>query len=537
MSVNIRCRLCGVKCQEYLNISDKEEIYVKISCCLQITISKEDVLPKIICCACSSNLELSYDFFTKSQMAQLFLNELYGSITNEKQTTIEHTDNETQNLKTITKESIDCNKELLIHDDKSNVNEKTKEHDTKDQLSTLHSNPKKKKCEKLVVRQKKTDELVQITETQEENTIITSNIEKNTRENKLKIRKFNEVNKATTTSTDKLTYTTSVYNFCLPDVIQEYQWTCAICEDFNVNNFPELYQHYKALHNREPSFKCNICDKVYEVYASFIKHLKLHRDFNQYKCTTCNKTFSQKGILLSHQTVHSNERPHTCCKCGKSFKKYSSLQTHNKLHLPDDMKEKFICEFCKKQFSTKHTLIMHRRLHTGERNFMCDICGKSFTTKGSLVYHIAGHAEDKNFKCKECNKCFKTARVLNNHVILHSAIKPYQCDVCGKQFHVRRRLQDHHRIHTGDMPYKCEFCEKSFRFSGILTIHRRQHTGERPYICTDCLRSFTNWSNYNKHMKRIHHTGATNSEKNNKYKKKANGIEIKAANTESNINK
>lgn len=38
MSVNIRCRLCGVKCQEYLNIFDKEEIYVKISCCLQITV-------------------------------------------------------------------------------------------------------------------------------------------------------------------------------------------------------------------------------------------------------------------------------------------------------------------------------------------------------------------------------------------------------------------------------------------------------------------------------------------------------------------
>lgn len=38
MSVNIRCRLCGVKCQEYLNIFDEEEIYVKISCCLQITV-------------------------------------------------------------------------------------------------------------------------------------------------------------------------------------------------------------------------------------------------------------------------------------------------------------------------------------------------------------------------------------------------------------------------------------------------------------------------------------------------------------------
>lgn len=40
--------------------------------------------------------------------------------------------------------------------------------------------------------------------------------------------------------------------------------------------------------------------------------------------------------------------------------------------------------------------------------------------------------------------------------------------------------------------------------SYVSQTHRRQHTGERPYSCEECQHHFTNWPNYNKHMKRRH---------------------------------
>lgn len=114
---------------------------------------------------------------------------------------------------------------------------------------------------------------------------------------------------------------------------------------------------------------------------------------------------------------------------------------------------------------------------------------------------------------------------MKKHETVHTGAKPHQCAVCGRTFREKGTLREHHRIHTGAMPFTCEFCGKCFRFKGILTVsyyqiqshfarfnaiilqsqtHRRQHTGERPYSCLECQHHFTNWPNYNKHMKRRH---------------------------------
>ncbi|KAJ8933952.1 hypothetical protein NQ318_014954 [Aromia moschata] len=161
---------------------------------------------------------------------------------------------------------------------------------------------------------------------------------------------------------------------------------------------------------------------------------------------------------------------------------------HARSHLPAELKNRYQCDQCPKRFGTKPNLMAHKRIHTGVRDYTCDQCGKSFVQKGNLDNHLLTHTAARPFNCNICGKAFKTLVRLRKHGSVHSGLKPHQCDVCGRQFRERGTLKEHHRIHTGAMPFTCEFCGKCFR----------------PYSCNECQHHFTNWPNYNKHMKRRH---------------------------------
>lgn len=283
----------------------------------------------------------------------------------------------------------------------------------------------------------------------------------------------------------------------------QYPWTCSDCQE-GLPNADALKDHHSLVHDQPPKYVCAECPKMYTKYSTFVGHVRTHRDHLRFCCDVCGKWYGTSRAQEQHRASHYEQKPHTCTTCGKRFRVQSSLLVHARSHLPAEVKNKHQCDLCPKRFGTRPNLMAHKRIHSGIRDFTCDQCGKSFVQKGNLDNHMLTHTMARPFTCHTCGKAFKTAVRLRKHSSVHSGLKPHQCDVCGRQFRERGTLKEHHRIHTGAMPFTCEYCGKSFRFKGVLTTHRRQHTGERPYSCLECQHHFTNWPNYNKHMKRRH---------------------------------
>lgn len=286
---------------------------------------------------------------------------------------------------------------------------------------------------------------------------------------------------------------------------ESLDWFCSECGD-RMKNYLDLKNHCSVQHQTNSKFVCSECSRGFTKYLTFINHVKkTHRPILKYCCDICSCYFWNLKQLRKHRAGHSVEgENYNCDICGKGFTNSRTLLSHAKSHQPNYSKNKHSCDVCFKKFGTKPNLMAHKRIHLGVREYTCEQCGKSFVQKGNLDNHMLTHEPTRPFNCDTCGKSFKTQLRLNNHKSVHSGLKAHQCDVCGRQFREKGTLREHHRIHTGAMPFTCEYCGKRFRFKGVLTTHRRQHTGERPYSCVDCNHHFTNWPNYNKHMKRRH---------------------------------
>ncbi|XP_014225233.1 zinc finger protein 260-like [Trichogramma pretiosum] len=504
--INQHCRLCARIADRLVGIFETEgrqhDVQSKIEKCLRIQISTADSLPQAICYNCLKILNQSNDFYIKSNDAQLLLKKVFLESEKSLKKNTSFTDSNNHTSSIFLPEFKDCSSDDSRDNHNDNMsnyslnntdienNENIGDQDVKNQKIARKvkrkNNENKTNCIKEDKKnRKRPDNYMTGTDSDMEMLISTEK------------KPSNLLQKSGTKKREK--------QF-------RYPWLCTDCNE-KLPSLETLNEHHKNIHNQDSKFMCVLCCKIYNKYYGFLAHVKKHKNLPQYSCDECDRMFVHKKVLETHKAIHSNERPFICSTCGKSFKQQSALYTHSRCHLPEDKKNKYPCDQCDKKFSTKPNLITHKRIHAGIRNFTCDQCGKSFIQKGNLEAHFLTHSAEKPFSCSECPKSFKTSLLLKKHITVHTGAKPHECNVCGKTFREKGTLREHERIHTGEMPFSCEFCGKSFRFKGILTTHRRQHTGERPYSCQECQHHFTNWPNYNKHMKRRHGIDTSGSKK------------------------
>ncbi|XP_003424691.2 zinc finger protein 2 [Nasonia vitripennis] len=528
------CRLCAESKSGLVGIYEAEgqslEIESKIAKCLRIQVFVSDCLPLSICHECCTLLNQCNDFYEKTNQAQCNLRHM---LTDSKETSqsalvpdvrsnfVEKTEDISKGEVYVEDLIAEGNIDDEEYSDNSENNDITteKEHisqenvkynkeDEDSKITVKKGSPKQnnKKKVKRKISLNKGDE----DDFQDPSEVIKKE-QTNVRDGKSRMKIPDNYMTGTESDMELIVLSgKKVSTEQLPksgrkrgERLDRYPWLCTDCND-KLPSLDALEEHHETVHNQKTKYMCVQCCKVYEKYYGFLTHVKRHKTKTKYSCDDCGKTFVHKKVLDTHKAIHSEERPHVCQTCGKSFRQQSALYIHSRCHLPENMKNRFQCDQCDKRFSTKPNLVTHKRIHSGVRNFTCDQCGKSFIQKGNLEAHFLTHSADKPYKCSQCSKAFKTPLQLKKHETVHTGAKPHQCAVCGRTFREKGTLREHHRIHTGAMPFSCEFCGKCFRFKGILTTHRRQHTGERPYSCQECQHHFTNWPNYNKHMKRRH---------------------------------
>lgn len=218
------------------------------------------------------------------------------------------------------------------------------------------------------------------------------------------------------------------------------------------------------------TYKCEVCDKVFDKRASFLGHRRDHR--KNFLCPKCGKSFSQSNHLSIHLRTHSGEKPYQCPICETRFRDKTALACHQRVHTRE---KPFVCQHCGKAFTTNWGRKFHTRQHTKEVQFKCEICEKVYVNQYAHKIHMKTHSGKRDFECSVCKQKFFTIWVLKAHMAVHGVDKFFECEYCGSKFPRKRTLLEHQKLHAEKKQYKCEECGKDFaQYSGLYS-HRKFH--------------------------------------------------------------
>ncbi|KAK2863390.1 hypothetical protein Q5P01_002923 [Channa striata] len=207
----------------------------------------------------------------------------------------------------------------------------------------------------------------------------------------------------------------------------------------------QLKAHHRT-HNNKKTHLCGVCGKSLSDYRSLSRHKFIHTGERPHSCQLCGKRFKLIGTLRQHEKTHMNrERSYLCDVCCKMFLTSKQLQIHMRRHTNE---KPYCCGECGRGFTTKGPLTIHMRVHTGETPYRCPDCGISFKRKSNLDDHLTVHSGVKAFICGICGKACARKTHLTVHMRTHNGERPYKCTLCDKAFTQSHCLKTHMKSHV-----------------------------------------------------------------------------------------
>ena len=135
-------------------------------------------------------------------------------------------------------------------------------------------------------------------------------------------------------------------------------------EDYRItehkaNAKTEQYNNYKDFYNInnlliETNKKCGHCNLIYNTKKELLNHImECHDGQLLFKCIMCDKSYEKWASLDVHEATHRLDKPYLCDLCGKSFKHSNNLRGHKRTHLDDTKKKRHICDICGNAFRSR----------------------------------------------------------------------------------------------------------------------------------------------------------------------------------------